>query len=72
MEGRFPGMKVCCNGGGLLIGEPKDMSFTRNGKWEGMSKLFRAWCQPSTMYRVVCIYRTEPSSVIGAGSCFVG
>ena len=67
-EGRFPGMKVCRSGGGLLIGELKVMSLTRKGKREVISKLSRVRCQPSTMYGVVCIYRTELSSIMGAGS----
>src|SRR5882724_9621459 len=66
-EGRFPGMKVCHSGGGLPIGEPKVMSLTRKGKREVISKLSRVRRQPSAMYGVVCIYRTELSSITGAG-----
>ena len=72
MEGMFPEMKLGCRGRGLLIGEPKVMSLTRKGKWEVMSELLRASHQPFTMYRVVCIYRTELSSVACAGSGSMG
>src|SRR5882724_876412 len=71
-EGRFPGMKVCRSGGGLLIGELKVMSLTRKGKQEVMSKSSRVRHQPSAMYGVVCIYRTELSSITGAGSHSMG
>src|SRR5882724_1596313 len=47
------------------------MSLTKSGKRWAMFESCRAQCHPSGMYRVVCIYRTELSSVLGASSCAV-
>ena len=71
-EGRFTGISVCGRGSGLPIGEPKVISLMRKGKWVLMSELSKVWCQTSTMYSVMCIYRTELNSVMGAGPGSLG
>ena len=47
------------------------MSLTKRGKRWAMFESCSMWHHPSGMYRVVCIYRTELSSVPGASSCAV-
>ena len=69
---RFPRMKVWNKGGGLPLGEPKDMSLTRKGNQEVRTELLSASCQPLAMYRVVSINRTELISVACAGGGSVG
>ena len=60
-------MKVWCKGGGLPIGEQKDMSLTRKGNREVSTESLSASFQPLAMYRAVSIYRTELSSVACTG-----
>jgi len=71
VEERFAGMNVCHRGRGFPIGDPYVMSLTKRGKRWAMFKSCSACCHPSGMYGVICIYRTEPSSVSGASSCAV-
>ena len=64
-DGRFRGRKVDVNGGGLPIGEPSWMSCTRLGKEFVKLQMSSTVFQPSTRYRVVCMYKVSPSS----GAC---
>src|SRR5882724_1085140 len=65
-------MKVWHKGGGLPIGEPKDMSLTRKGNQEVRTESLSTSCQHLSMCGVISIYRMELSSVACAGGGSVG
>src|SRR5882724_7363235 len=60
-------MKVWCRGGGLPMGEPKEMSLTRKGNREVSTESSSVSRQPLAMYGVVSIYKIELSSVACTG-----